>query len=172
MSCCEIDNHLTRFFIDRDLDHLKIIMKDGTEHYISKAELQEWLGKPQVVTVETPAPTPAPQEDTPCLQKVKYVGLHNATEDDDILMATGGIITLPANIPVGKVITIVRDTSEPVGIEGVATTYPDGTLPQLRVRGSAVSAIRTPNGWSVVGDLALQGNDYINIEEPILTLGP
>lgn len=164
MSCCEIDNHLTRFFIDRDLDHLKIIMKDGTEHYISKAEIEEWLGKPQVVTVETLAPTP-----TPCLQKIKYVGLHNATEDDDILMATGGIITLPANIPVGKVITIVRDTSETVRIEsadGVTAVFPDNTLPQLRVRGSAVSVIRTPNGWSVVGDLL----PFIESPETVIAL--
>lgn len=40
---CERDNHVTKFYIDKEKDHLVIELKFGERYYVSRAELEEWL---------------------------------------------------------------------------------------------------------------------------------
>lgn len=40
---CERDNHVTKFFIDKEKDHLVIELKFGERFYVSRAELEDWL---------------------------------------------------------------------------------------------------------------------------------
>ena len=40
---CERDNHVTKFYIDKEKDHLVIELKFGERYYVSRAELEDWL---------------------------------------------------------------------------------------------------------------------------------
>ena len=40
---CERDNHVIKFYIDKEKDHLVIELKFGERYYVSRAELEEWL---------------------------------------------------------------------------------------------------------------------------------
>lgn len=40
---CERDNHVTKFYIDKEKDHLVIELKFGERYYVSRAELEAWL---------------------------------------------------------------------------------------------------------------------------------
>lgn len=40
---CERDNHVTKFYIDKEKDHLVIELKLGERYYVSRSELENWL---------------------------------------------------------------------------------------------------------------------------------
>lgn len=40
---CERDNHVNKFYIDKEKDHLVIELKFGERYYVSRAELEDWL---------------------------------------------------------------------------------------------------------------------------------
>lgn len=40
---CERDNHVTKFYIDKEKDHLVIELKFGERYYISRSEIEDWL---------------------------------------------------------------------------------------------------------------------------------
>lgn len=40
---CERDNHVTKFYIDKEKDHLVVELKFGERYYVSRAELEDWL---------------------------------------------------------------------------------------------------------------------------------
>lgn len=40
---CERDNHVVKFYIDKEKDHLVIDLKFGERFYVSRAELEDWL---------------------------------------------------------------------------------------------------------------------------------
>lgn len=40
---CERDNYVTKFYIDKEKDHLVIELKFGERYYVSRAELEDWL---------------------------------------------------------------------------------------------------------------------------------
>ena len=40
---CDRDNHVTKFYIDKEKDHLVIELKFGERYYVSRSELENWL---------------------------------------------------------------------------------------------------------------------------------
>ena len=40
---CDRDNHVTKFYIDKEKDHLVVELKFGERYYVSRAELEDWL---------------------------------------------------------------------------------------------------------------------------------
>lgn len=92
-------------------------------------------------------------DEGPCLSTTKTVGTYTANSGDEVLLATGGEITLPASIPIGKSITIIQTGTADV------TLMPDASIKRngsnvLNGQYSTVSVIKTSNTeWVAMGDL-------------------
>lgn len=79
---CERDNHVTKFYIDKEKDHLVIELKFGERYYVSRAELEEWLNftssgggiKSGVLVIQETEPT----------QVIRVTNNDNSTVDIDV----------------------------------------------------------------------------------------
>lgn len=92
-------------------------------------------------------------DDGICTQLVKSVNDYTALPTDEILLSSGGTITFPASIPVGKQYTVIQTTDSGVTLVGQPTVYYPGGGAKLGGKHSAATVIKaTATEWYVIGD--------------------
>ena len=70
-----------------------------------------------------------------------------------MLLSSGGTITFPASVPVGKQYTVIQTTDSDVTLVGQPTVYYPGGGAKLGGKHSAATVIKaTATEWYVIGD--------------------
>lgn len=91
-------------------------------------------------------------DDGICTQTVKAVDNYTALPTDEILLSSGGTITFPANIPVGKSYTVIQTGDSEVKLVGHPNIHSVGGTTTLKGKNHAVTVIRgTSSDWFVYG---------------------
>ena len=92
-------------------------------------------------------------DDGICTQTVKAVNTYTALSTDELLLSSGGTITFPASVPVGKQYTVIQTTDSDVTLVGQPTVYYPGGGAKLGGKHSAATVIKaTATEWYVIGD--------------------
>ena len=90
-----------------------------------------------------------------CTLDVKSQGSYTVQATDDIILATGGTVTFPTSIPVGRAFTVIQTTDSEVTLASDGTLNPpkDKTL-TLVGKNSVATVIKTSSDtYYVVGDM-------------------
>lgn len=94
-------------------------------------------------------------KDELCTLDVKSQGSYTVRATDDIILSTGGTVTFPSSIPVGRAFTVIQTTSAEVTLVSDGTLHPpQGKTLVVRGKNSAATVIKTsPDTYYVVGDM-------------------
>lgn len=91
-------------------------------------------------------------DDGICTQTVKAVNNYTARPTDEVLLSSGGTITFPASIPVGKSYTVIQTGDSEVKLVGHPNIHSVGGTTTLKGKNHAVTVIRgTSSDWFVYG---------------------
>lgn len=88
-----------------------------------------------------------------CKLNVKTQGAYSVVDTDDIIMASGGVITFPGNLSDGRAFTVIQTTDEEVSLGSDATINPPRTRSLvLGGKHAAVTVIKANGQFYVTGD--------------------
>lgn len=91
-------------------------------------------------------------DDGICTQVTKAVNNYTVLPTDEILTSSGGTITFPASIPVGKSYTVIQTGDSEVKLVGHPNIHSVGGTTTLKGKNHAVTVIRgTSSDWFVYG---------------------
>lgn len=91
-------------------------------------------------------------DDGICTQVTKVVNNYTVLPTDEILTSSGGTITFPASIPVGKSYTVIQTGDSEVKLVGHPNIHSVGGTTTLKGKNHAVTVIRgTSSDWFVYG---------------------
>ena len=110
---CERDNHVTKFYIDKEKDHLVIELKFGERYYVSRAELEDWLKiaaggiQSGVLIIQDAAPT----------QIIRVTNKDRSTVDIDVSALKDQNTFVHSGSVVGTQLNLVRTDGQTVSID-------------------------------------------------------
>ena len=110
---CERDNHVTKFYIDKEKDHLVIELKFGERYYVSRAELEDWLKiaaggiQSGVLIIQDAAPT----------QIIRVTNKDRSTVDIDVSALKDQNTFVRSGSVVGTQLNLVRTDGQTVSID-------------------------------------------------------
>lgn len=110
---CERDNHVTKFYIDKEKDHLVIELKFGERYYVSRAELEDWLKiaaggiQSGVLIIQDAAPT----------QIIRVTNKDGSTVDIDVSALKDQNTFVRSGSVVGTQLNLVRTDGQTVSID-------------------------------------------------------
>ena len=110
---CERDNHVTKFYIDKEKDHLVIELKFGERYYVSRAELEDWLKiaaggiQSGVLIIQDAAPT----------QIIRVTNKDSSIVDIDVSALKDQNTFVRSGSVVGTQLNLVRTDGQTVSID-------------------------------------------------------
>lgn len=147
---CERDNHVTKFYIDKEKDHLVIELKFGERYYVSRAELEDWLKiaaggiQSGVLIIQDTDPT----------QIIRVTNKDGSTVDIDV-SALKDIKVERGEIVNGQIIRLHRSDSKQIDID--ASTL----VPNSPYIVSGVFVERNGGYWL---DFTRNDGTYVNVD--------